>query len=246
MLKVDDRLEMSRYIDLEVYHSVEKSHPFYQEMMDEILRVIKAERDKTGSVKILEIGAGTGLSTSELSTVENISIDAVEVDQNCCAVLLETCGETVQCIWDDAVTFENSTAYDLAVSVFSHDHISFQQAPELKNNLHRNIKTGGLYIMGGELLSLYETESERKAALYAYHGFIVDKALKDGNFKVAKLEIDALKSGLEQVGDFKRHEAMFEEEMLSSELFELVDKKKIGPLESDDVGGVFVYVFKSL
>ena len=69
MLKVDDRLEMSRYIDLEVYHSVEKSHPFYQEMMDEILRVIKAERDKTGSVKILEIGAGTGLSTSELSTV---------------------------------------------------------------------------------------------------------------------------------------------------------------------------------
>ena len=45
------------------------------------------------------------------------------------------------------------------------------------------------------------------------------------------------------IGDFKRHEAMFEEEVESSGL-RMIEKKKMGPSDRDDVGGIFVYVFE--
>jgi len=46
------------------------------------------------------------------------------------------------------------------------------------------------------------------------------------------------------IGDFKRHEAMFEDEMLSAG-FKMKLKKKIGPIDRNDVGGVFVYIFEA-
>ena len=80
--------------------------------------------------------------------------------------------------------------------------------------------------------------------MYTYHCYIVEKALRDKNFEVAQIEINALKSGLEKIGDFKRHEAMFEEEMVSSGLC-FDQKNKIGPSCPSDVGGVFVYVYQN-
>ena len=94
--------------------------------------------------------------------------------------------------------------------------------------------------MGGEVLPNFSTPEERGEALYTYHGFIVNKALRDRNFRVAQIEINALESGLDMVGDFKRHEAMFEAEM-NGELT-LKYKKKIGPDQTEGIGGVFVYV----
>ena len=69
-------------------------------------------------------------------------------------------------------------------------------------------------------------------------------ALHHDRVQLSELENNALKSGLDMVGDFKRHETMFEEEMKSAS-FRCVMKKKIGPLDRDDVGGVFVYVFRA-
>ena len=64
--------------------------------------------------------------------------------------------------------------------------------------------------------------------------------------QLAKIEIDALESGVNMVGDFKRHEAMFETEMIATGEFKLLSKKKIGPLDLNNVGGVFVYVYEAL
>ena len=36
-----DEFEMSRYIDLDLYHAVERSHPYYEEMITEILKEIR-------------------------------------------------------------------------------------------------------------------------------------------------------------------------------------------------------------
>jgi len=99
-------------------------------------------------------------------------------------------------------------------------------------------------LWAGKLFLFFENEEQRKEALYAYHCYIIEKALKDKNFEVAQIEINALKSGLEEIGDFKRHEAMFEEEMVSSGL-RLVQKNKIGPFVPSDVGGIFVYVYQN-
>ncbi|WP_172822198.1 class I SAM-dependent methyltransferase [Magnetospirillum moscoviense] len=243
------KIEMSRYIDLDIYHAVERTHPFYVEMTDAIHDVLVRLGLERRQARAWEFGAGTGLATEELLRYPNLSVDAVDLDQECCRILEDHMqakgGHHVRVFCDDALTHGEVGAYDLALSVFAHDHIPSSLAGALVRNIRKNLKAGGHYVMGGEFLPHYETEDQWRRALYTYHGFIVDHALRNEHFEVAQIEISALRSGLYRIGDFKRHEALFEAEMLADG-FRLDSKIKIGPLESDDVGGVFVYVFEAI
>ena len=98
--------------------------------------------------------------------------------------------------------------------------------------------------MGGEILPYYSNDVERKKALFKYHNYIIERALENDRVQLSELENNALKSGLDMVGDFKRYEEMFEEEMESAG-FKLIKKRKVGPSERDDVGGVYVYVYEA-
>jgi len=236
---------MSRYIDLDLYHAVEKTHPFYVEMLAEIKNVLESHQEEAGTLRVVEFGAGTGLSTSELLAVDSIQLDAVEIDPECHELLMSHIGDRATCICADAVNFGGKGEYDAAVSIFAHDHIPPDKARLFGENIRRNLKSSAIYVMGGELLPAYQTEEEMRRALLVYHGYIVQEALRCGHYEVAKLEIDALKSGMDKVGDFKRHEEMFEAEMSEAGL-NLKSKKKIGPEDLDNVGGVFVYVFEAI
>ncbi len=238
-------LEMSRYIDLDLYHAVERSHPYYVEMLAEINRHLAGRCKPGGEFHCLEFGAGTGLASLEFLTLPGIRLDALELDAKCCELLARYTQERARCIQGDAVVFRGDEPYDVVVSVFAHDHIHYDQGRELATNIRRNLKTGGLYIMGGEILPDYGDEDERVDALHRYHGFIVAKALREGNFELAQIEINALKSGIFRIGDFKRHEKLFENEMLSA-AFRLHSKNKIGPKNPADVGGVYVYAFEAI
>jgi len=237
------RFEMSRYINLELYHEVERSHPFYIEMIDYMCEYLKNNCQPNKKYKILELGAGTGLFTQELLKLPFLEVTSLEIDDNCCKLLKKHVrNKNLEIVCGDAVTFCKKSNYDFVVSTFAHDHIHFDRAEEFIKNIHSNLKNGGRYIMGGEILPYYSNEDERKQALYKYHCFIVNKALYDTNYRVAQIEINALESGIDMIGDFKRHEGVFEKEMESSGLV-LESKKKIGPDDYNDVGGVFVYTY---
>jgi cyclopropane fatty-acyl-phospholipid synthase-like methyltransferase len=192
----------------------------------------------------LELGAGTGLCSLELAILPFIKLDALEIDKECCKILASH-PEAVHynVIQEDAVTYCRTYNYDVVVSTFAHDHIHYNKRFAFTRNIYNNLKKGGIYIMGGEVLPYFSNEMERKKALFRYHNNIIDIALKHNRIQLSELENNALKSGLDMIGDFKRHEAMFEEEMKSAG-FSCLVKKKMGPLDKDDVGGVFVYVFK--
>lgn len=245
-------IEMSRYIDLPTYHNIERGHAFYVEMIEEIKSQIKQYYHKmasqlNGDIKLitLELGAGTGLCSLELVRIPFLQLDVLDIDSECCKILAAH-REALKyhVIVDDAATYCRRHHYDLVVSTFAHDHIHYNKRFLFAKNIYNNLKKGGLYIMGGELLPYFSNDFERKRALFKYHNYIIEEALKHNRIQLAELENNALKSGLDMVGDFKRHEAMFEEEMRSAG-FTCVMKKKIGPVDRDDVGGVFVYVFKA-
>lgn len=241
-----ESFEMSRYIDLSIYHEVERSHPYYIEMIEEMQTQAKLyHKNSGGIVKALELGAGTGLFTQDLARHDFIDVDALELDSDCLKILKNHVGERANCILGNAITYCKEGQYDLLLSTFAHDHINFNLAKDFAKNIRKNLKKGGQYIMGGEILPYFETEAQRCESLYTYHGFIVDKAIRDGHYTLAQIEINALKSGLEMIGDFKRHEKMFEDEMLSAD-FKMTVKKKMGPVHLDNVGGVFVYVFEAI
>jgi len=241
-------IEMSRYIDLPTYHKIERGHPFYEEMLEEVqAQVVQYYNTKfggKGKIKVLEIGAGTGLCTLELVKYNFLELSCLEIDSKCCHILSNHWeASNYEVIHGDAVTYCESCHCDLLVSTFAHDHIHYDKRFVFAKNIYNNLKKGGRYIMGGELLPYFSNDMERKKSLFLYHNHIIDLALKEDRIQVSELENNALKSGLDMIGDFKRHEAMFEEEMESAG-FEIIEKKKMGPLDRDDVGGIFVYVFE--
>jgi uncharacterized protein with NRDE domain len=244
-------IEMSRYIDLPTYHNIERGHPFYVEMIDEIKHQIenlhnslqRASKEPV-TLTTLELGAGTGLCSLELLKYPFIKLDALDIDSECCKMLASH-PEAVACnvILGDASTYCKKHHYDLIVSTFAHDHVHYNKRFSFAKNIHNNLKKGGIYIMGGEILPYFSNDLERKRSLFKYHNTIIDIALKHDRIQLSELENNALKSGLDMVGDFKRHEVMFEEEMRSAMFTQLV-KNKMGPLDIHDVGGVFVYVYQ--
>jgi hypothetical protein len=240
-------IEMSRYIDLPTYHKIERAHPFYEEMISEINSQVEEFRNDggagNGNLSALELGAGTGLCSLELVRHSFLDLDCLEIDEECCEILGSHPEATrYNVICGDARTFCKPRYYDLVVSTFAHDHIHYDMRFAFAKNIYDNLKNGGRYLVGGEMLPHFGSDLERKKALFRYHNFIISMALDADRVQLSELENNALKSGLDMVGDFKRHERMFEEEMLSAG-FTMLEKKKMGPVERDDVGGVFVYVF---
>lgn len=238
-------VEMSNYIDLEKYHKAERTHPFYEEMLAEILSEMKKHLNGE-KTRVLELGSGTGIATLELLKFPSIDLTAVEVDENCFSFLQgKLNGTDANLVLADAVIFKCNKVFDITVSVFAHDHVSFERAREFAENINKNLKMNGLYIMGGELLFEFKTEYERKQALKKYHGFIIEKAEKEGNKEIVELETEALNSGLNKIGDFKRSEKMLEREMENAG-FKVVKKEKMGPKKPENIGGVFVYIFQKV
>ncbi len=240
-------IEMSRYIDLPTYHKIERGHPFYEEMLEELDLEIKKfhKLSKSEKIRVLEFGSGTGIYTSELGKHSFVDLYALDYDDNCAEMLRKQCdGFCRKIIVDDAVTYYDTEKFDVVTCTFAHDHIHFNKRFALARNIHKNLRKGGRYLMGGEFLPYFSTETDRKKALFKYHNNIIDIALQHDRVQVCELENNALKSGLDMVGDFKRHEKMFEEEMISAD-FKMIHKKKLGPLDRDDLGGVFVYVFEA-
>jgi len=242
-------IEMSRYIDLPTYHKIERGHPFYEEMLTEIHYQIKEYHNESGEgdrrFKTLEIGAGTGLCSLELVKHQFLDLDCLELDNECCNALKEHPeSSSFNVINGDAITYCKPHEYDLLVSTFAHDHIHYDKRFAFAKNLFSNMKKGARYVIGMEVLPYFSTEDDRKKALFKYHNYIIELALRDDRVQLSELENNALKSGLDMVGDFKRHEIMFEEELRSAG-FKMLVKKKMGPVDRTDIGGVFVYVFEA-
>ncbi|MBD2609263.1 hypothetical protein H6G81_33355 [Scytonema hofmannii FACHB-248] len=108
-------------------------------------------------------------------------------------------------------------------------------------NIKRNLQPDGLFIVGDEFLPPHNPNDQVawQAALTAYHDHIIAIAQQQGETILASLEREALRSGLEQNGDFKVSCSQYEEFLLTNGF--TFTHKKIDPLNQDDVGGVYVY-----
>jgi SAM-dependent methyltransferase len=235
-------------------------------MMTQMLDQFTSDRPKDPAghfsrCRVLELGAGTGIFTRRLVERPDIECTAVEIDTVCFSRLTYNLRhhDSVDLRMTDSRTFGldgASERFTYIFSSFSDHHIRPKDRGQYYRAIKHNLVPGGKLIVGDEFLPEYDTSepAARGAALKAYHGHIIEEALRraeelsaHGNEKLAmehrelaKLEQAALKSGLEGIGDFKVSRREYEK-TLQDHGFSFT-AKKIGPLDKDGLGGVYVYV----
>ncbi len=238
--------QTTRYIDPDVYHVSRQQRPFLNEALITMAAIIQRHQCEIKDLlKILELGAGTGIATQSLAKNPMVTIDALDINLESINLLKQHLGHKARAIRADAREYCKEENYDIVVSSFLHDQIHYHHALKYMSTVRRNLKVGGLYIVIGDLLPSFGNEIERNDSLMAYFSYLVDRALRNGNYTLAQIEINELKAGLNFESDFKRHPKMLEDEVTGAG-FEIVGKQKIGPDSSDCQGGTYIYTFKAL
>ncbi|MBD2385043.1 methyltransferase domain-containing protein [Cylindrospermum sp. FACHB-282] len=239
-------IEMSLYIDVEDYDKHEEKHAYFQDMMRRMIEIFMEHSNHNHHPSsILELGAGTGIFTSRLANLSNINkIVTIEIDWHCYKKLLSKFRRykgKIEAVHEDSRTYDPLQVFDYIFSSFADHHIRITDKEQYFENIKRNIKPGGLIIVGDEFIpehNLNDKES-RDCALKAYHNHIIDIAKQQEELILATLEQEALDSGLREIGDFKISCEQYEQ-LLKRVGLEF-KKEKIGPLDRDDVGGIYVY-----
>lgn len=247
-------IEMSAYISIPQYDQYEEQHAYYLEMMDRMLEIYNEKRIGLKAVqKVLEFGAGTGLFTKRLAKEQSTHVTAIEIDWACYLQLSHKMklmhsnfelSETVECFNEDSRSYDPPGTFDFIFSSFADHHIKPYDKEHYFNNLCVNLEADGFAIIGDEFLPRYDKTSveARRDALKQYHNHIIEIARDLNQPEMAELEEDALRSGLEEIGDFKLSCEEYEELLKNAGLS--FEKERIGPKEDIGVGGVYVYVLQ--
>ncbi|WP_406399240.1 TIR domain-containing protein [Streptomyces sp. NBC_00879] len=257
--------EMSLYIAIDDYDEFEERHAYYVEMMAEMLAVFRARRGRRYSrdherCQALELGAGTGIFTRRLANEPDVECVAVEIDFACSNKLernLRAQSNAVAVNADSRTYREGGDdgRFQFIFSSFADHHIKLEDKSRYFENIKNNLAPGGRIIIGDEFLPEYDPNDEEawQAALRGYHGHIIEFAAARAaehesrgeeeqaraHRELIKLESAALESGLAKQGDFKLSRSLYEQILKEQGL--KFRAKKIGPLDDDSVGGIYVY-----
>lgn len=252
------QVEMSAYIDVLKYDKYERQHPYYMEMMSKMLELIqRSSRPSNHGLRILELGAGTGIFTTMLLQLPSVHVTALEIDWACFHLLRQNVesveseikkrGSSYELLNNDSRSTNPDGTFDFIVSAFADHHIYPLDKKLYFRNVKRNLQANATFIVGDEFLPEYDiaNETDRRNALNAYHNYIVSLALAAGHSKLIELEEEARTSGLTSKGDYKLSYTHYEKLLLDAGL-QITGTHKIGPLEAElsNVGGVFVLEIK--
>ncbi len=247
-------IEMSAYISIPQYDQFEEQHAYYVEMMNRMLEIFEERRANIkGKHAVLEFGSGTGLFTKRIATKRNTNVTAIEIDWACFSQLehnlKKICTDAsdsgnIKCYYEDSRVYNPPGTFHFIFSSFADHHIKPYDKMQYFGNIARNLKKNGFAIIGDEFLPTYDRSNveARRKALKKYHKHIIDIAKNNKQMEMAELEEAALKSGLEEVGDFKLSCEEYED-LLTKAGF-LYEKEKIGPKEDLGVGGVYIYILE--
>ena len=260
--------ELSNYIDISIYHENEKFHPYYKDMLDEIIKLIEIDINNIRELrhwyplKILEIGPGTGILTEMYASKKYCSqdgrpllkIDLIEKDGQCFKFLEKKLEKEIffsKLYHEDFLEHNfHSKKYDLIITSFSNHHIERSKVPRFYEEIYELLENDGKFIFGEEYLPEYDEEDEEsyKKALFTYHINIISNAIntglktgENGYFKLAELENILLNQEIKGQGEYKVSLASAEGDLKNAKFdytFSL-----IGPTDVS-VGGIYYCIAK--
>ena len=164
---------MSQYFNIEIYDRWGEQQDFYPALVAQMLEVFRQHYSPyRQSTRILEVGAKTGHFTQHLTELE-AEIWALELDWVCYKKLehrLTSSSGHITLEHKDSCAYDPPYQFDYIFACLSDRQIEFADKEKYLKNIKRNLKQGGLLIVGDEFLPPYEdTAHSRQAAIASYH-----------------------------------------------------------------------------
>lgn len=240
--------EMSRYIDIKTYDSVEVFHAGWSDSVNKMREILFK---KFTAPRIMEHGPGPGNSTRVFAQIPGSQIDAVELDSECYEKLVTNMKDypNVRPILGSSLDYKPKEKVDAVISMFGWTHLTEEKMNILLNNVRSYLNENGLIILGDEFLQKHNPKSRqsRVIAHASHHNNVIAKAILDGKPELARLELDAYISGVDGIGDFKVTCSELERRFRETD-FKTINKYKIYPKSRDFAlsrnpdTGIYVYV----
>jgi phospholipid N-methyltransferase len=234
-----------------------RHHAGWQAGVDYIAAAIQQLTGAHAKAPVLEMGPGAGNATELMAKrFPKTPLLAIELDTTYAHFLSENLGKqgmhNVKVITGDAqhVALPPGQKAGLGFAVFSLTHLSPVQRQAFFNNCRQH-----LLIPGAQLLIVDEflpdwgplaTPTLHTLGHYIHHGNIIAEALRQGHFKTAALEWQAMWSGIQGRADFKTSTRLFEAELKQAglrvthkqQLYPAADAKTLVPVTES---GVYAY-----
>lgn len=227
--------------DPATYDQAIRKHPFYKEMTDLIVAMIKNHADSNR--KILEIGAGTGTLTEKVIKISYSQYSVIEPEKDAFSYLKNKFsklrGSRHKLVNKDFLAIRGTKTFDIIFSSFVDHHISFKKKPVYYKKIFNLLKPKGIYIAGEELIRDFVGEGERKKALKEYHGYIIQEVIQRGDFDMAEIELRALRNGLDKFDEYKTSLTHYIQ-TISATGFRIRKCQELGSKKSG--GGIYVVV----
>src|SRR3989344_5961388 len=182
------RLGLERVVsDLPRYDCAIRVHPGYTEMtnamVDSILSVA-SNRQKNESLRVLELGPGTGTFTTALinNIPHHIELSFVEPDMEALAFtkvcVKKTAVKNVNLVGEFTDILEiGGGEFDVIAASFAFHHIPDKQKLKSLKKMKGLLSPNGKIAFGEEFILPYENTDERKTATVEYHKIVIRELL---------------------------------------------------------------------
>ncbi len=194
----------SKIIDPATYNALIAVH-LYIAAADKAICQIVAHDCGGKSKEVLEIGCGPArilplLADAQYEPFIHLTgIDHDETFVEYAKEVMKRTGTVTRVLLADATTYQHIRPIDIAVSQGFHHHVPKGEQTRLYlENIYRQLKPGGIYVVGDEFLPHYDTSEERLRRAVVWYSHIISHALYG---KYEQLAVEEAKTLLDDLAE---------------------------------------------
>ena len=193
----------SQIIDPVTYNALIAVH-LYIAAADNAIAQIVGYHSNGENLQVVEFGCGPARIMRLLAdefTFPNVT--GIDHDKTFIEYAQKTLGAmSGTAVLADAMTYQHPVPIDIAVSQGFHHHVpKGEQTRRYLENVYRQLKPDGIYVVGDEFLPSYRTNKKRQPQAVTWYAHIIGAALKGGYTQLAVEEAKTLLDDLAEGTD---------------------------------------------
>lgn len=227
----------SQIISPEDYNRINTDEHLYIANADNFIKELVAKEaiNSDKPIEVIELGCGPARILTLVGKVKNINLTGIDYDENFIKYASEKIKELnlpIKLVCGDVAGYKHNLPVEVFYSEGFHHHV--KKGLPLKSyleNIYKQLKTGGVYVLGDEYLPEYSNNNERRIKAVMWYSHIISNALSSGFNYLAQEEAKTLLDDLSENHD---HEAVKSNEQIKLVLENAIlieDANKSGSLQ---------------